>query len=139
RRFREFDLRNKVFAITGGGRGLSLALAEALDTEFGAARKRADLDFGGSLHFQRIDVRDVENVNNTRVGIATQRNRLDGLIATAGVNHVGSATEHSPANITDMMSINYMGVFTAVTASAKQMLQWKCRSSIVLVSSISGV
>ncbi len=29
-RFREFDLQNKVFAVTGGGRGLGLTLAEAL-------------------------------------------------------------------------------------------------------------
>jgi hypothetical protein len=29
-RFREFDLENRVFAITGGGRGLGLAMAEAL-------------------------------------------------------------------------------------------------------------
>jgi NAD(P)-dependent dehydrogenase (short-subunit alcohol dehydrogenase family) len=37
------------------------------------------------------------------------------------------------------MSINYTGVFTAATAAAKQMLQWKCRGSIVLVSSMSGL
>ncbi|KAH8589119.1 hypothetical protein B0O99DRAFT_637776 [Bisporella sp. PMI_857] len=71
--------------------------------------------------------------------IAAQRNRLDGLIAAAGVNHVGSAIEHSPADITDVMSINYTGVFIAATAAAKQILQWKCRGSIVLVSSISGL
>lgn len=29
-RFREFDLEGKVFVVTGGGRGLGLALAEAL-------------------------------------------------------------------------------------------------------------
>lgn len=29
-RFREFDLQGKVFAVTGGGRGLGLTLAEAL-------------------------------------------------------------------------------------------------------------
>ncbi|KAH6668474.1 hypothetical protein B0J14DRAFT_488386 [Halenospora varia] len=155
RRFREFDLQNKVFAVTGVGRGLGLALAEALveaggqvycldrlaepDAEFIAAQKRADPEFGGSLHYQRIDVRDVENINETMAGIAAQRHRLDGLVAAAGVNHVGSAIEHSPADITDVMSINYTGVFTAATAAAKQMLQWKCRGSIVLVSSMSGL
>jgi hypothetical protein len=29
-RFREFDLQNKVFIVTGGGRGLGLTMAEAL-------------------------------------------------------------------------------------------------------------
>ena len=29
-RFREFDLNGKIFVVTGGGRGLGLALAEAL-------------------------------------------------------------------------------------------------------------
>lgn len=29
-RFREFDLQGKVYAVTGGGRGLGLAMAEAL-------------------------------------------------------------------------------------------------------------
>jgi NAD(P)-dependent dehydrogenase (short-subunit alcohol dehydrogenase family) len=76
------------------------------DVEFIAAQKRADPEFGGSLYYQRIDVRDVENVNETMAGIAAQRNRLDGLIAAAGVNHVGSAIEHLPADITDVMSIN---------------------------------
>ncbi|KAH7381132.1 hypothetical protein BKA64DRAFT_229187 [Cadophora sp. MPI-SDFR-AT-0126] len=154
-RFREFNLQNKVFAVTGGGRGLGLALAEALvegggqvhcldrleepDNDFIAAQKRADPESGGSLHYKRIDVRDVENVNETIAGIATQRQRFDGLIAAAGVNHVGSAIEHSHADITDVMSINYTGVFVAATAAAKQMLHWKCRGSIILVSSMSGL
>ncbi len=65
------------------------------DDEFTAAQKRADPEFGGSLHYQRIDVRDVKNVNETMAGIAAKSNRLDGLIAAAGVNHVGSAFDHT--------------------------------------------
>jgi len=109
------------------------------DAEFLAAQQRADPEFGGSLHYKRIDVRNVQDVDETMAGIAAQSHRLDGLIAAAGVNHVGSAIEHSPADITDVMSINYTGVFNAATAAAKQMLRWKCRGSIVLVSSMSGL
>jgi NAD(P)-dependent dehydrogenase (short-subunit alcohol dehydrogenase family) len=112
---------------------------EEPDAEFQEAQKRAESEFGGSLHYQRIDVRDVENVNELMAGIASQRNRLDGLIAAAGVNHVGSAIEHSSADIDDVMSINYTGVFITATAAAKQMLKWKCRGSIALVSSMSGL
>lgn len=42
-RFREFDLEGRVFAITGGGRGLGLSMAEAL-IEAGAK----------GMHFQQI-------------------------------------------------------------------------------------
>lgn len=174
RRFREFDLQGKVCAVTGGGRGLGLTLAEALveagcqgnsgipiqmhfaklmpflpvycldrleepDHEFRAAQNRADPEFGGSLHYLRLDVRDVSMVNETMAHIASQRNRLDGLIAAAGVNHVKAAIEHSTADIDDVMSINYNGVFNTATAAAKQMLYWKCRGSILLVASMSGL
>jgi NAD(P)-dependent dehydrogenase (short-subunit alcohol dehydrogenase family) len=71
--------------------------------------------------------------------IAAQSSRLDGLVTAAGVNHVGSSIENSLEDITEVMSINYTGAFIAATAAAKQMLQWKCRGSIVLVSSMSGL
>jgi len=155
RRFREFDLHGKVFAITGGGRGLGLSLAEALveaggevycldrleepDNEFRTAQKRADPEFGGSLHYQRLDVRNAEMVNDTMASIAAQRKRFDGLIAAAGVNHVDAAIDHVAKDVDEVMSINYTGVFIAATAAGKQMLQYKCRGSILLVASMSGI
>lgn len=78
-------------------------------------------------------------VNETMASIAAKRNRLDGLIAAAGVNHVGPAIDHTPADVENVMSINYTGVFVCATAAAKQMLQYKCRGSILLVSSMSGL
>jgi NAD(P)-dependent dehydrogenase (short-subunit alcohol dehydrogenase family) len=109
------------------------------DTEFLAAQGRANPKFGGSLHYQRVDVRDSDDVNEILAGIAAQKGRLDGLIAAAAINHVDSAFEHSCADIKEVMDINYTGVFVTATAAAKQMINWNCRGSIVLVSSMSGL
>ena len=38
-----------------------------------------------------------------------------------------------------MMSINYTGVFMAATAVARQMFKYKCRGSICLIASMSGL
>lgn len=154
-RFREFDLRGKVFVVTGGGRGLGLAMAEALveagaqvhcvdrlptpDDEFYKAQKRAIPAFGGSLHYRRIDVRDKENVAKTFAEIAEFNNRFDGILAAAGVNHVDKAVSHTPEEVNEVMSINYTGVFICATEAAKQMMKYKCRGTILLVASMSGM
>ncbi|KAI9931167.1 hypothetical protein ASPWEDRAFT_145880 [Aspergillus wentii DTO 134E9] len=154
-RFREFDLQGKVFAVTGGARGLGLAMAEALveaggkvycldrlpkpDDELHTAQKRANPDFGGSLHYRRMDVQDRENTKQTMAEIANENNRLDGLVAAAGVNHVETAIDYSPADIDRVVGINYIGIFTSATAAATQMLEKKCRGSILLVASMSGL
>ncbi|KAL8892714.1 MAG: hypothetical protein Q9215_000463 [Flavoplaca cf. flavocitrina] len=153
-RFREFDLAKRVFIVTGGGRGLGLTMAEALieagatvycldwlvepDEEFRAAQKRANPDFGGSLHYSRIDVRDTENLDGVIGGIAGKHSRLDGLIAAAGIQQVTAATEYKVEDVMKMMEINYTGVFMTAAAVARQMMDHGCKGSIVLVASMSG-
>ncbi|KAL8850494.1 MAG: hypothetical protein Q9221_004542 [Calogaya cf. arnoldii] len=164
-RFREFELDGRVFIVTGGGRGLGLErqiwLApsycrglyaayplsspvycldwlEKPDDEFGAAQKRANPDFGGSLHYDRVDVRNTENLDSVISGIAAKYGRLDGLIAAAGIQQVTAATEYKVEDVTKMLSINYTGVFMAAAAVARQMMQYGCRGSMVLVASMSG-
>jgi NAD(P)-dependent dehydrogenase (short-subunit alcohol dehydrogenase family) len=109
------------------------------DAEFLTAQKRADPQFGGSLHYRHIDVRNAENLDQSMEDIASINGRLDGLIAAAGVNHVEKAVDHSTDDIEEVMNINYTGVFMAATAAAKQMFEWKCRGSILLVASMSGI
>jgi NAD(P)-dependent dehydrogenase (short-subunit alcohol dehydrogenase family) len=173
--FKEFDLRGKVFVVTGGARGLGLAMAEALveaggkgawktslklfsiididtisrlvhcldrleapDDEFALAQSRACGDFGGSLHYSRMDVRDVESLNGTISRIAAEDSRLDGLIAAAGVQQIKPATEYTMDEISEVLAINYSGVFLSATAVAREMKNYKCRGSILLVASMSG-
>ncbi|KAL4867138.1 hypothetical protein BDV12DRAFT_123689 [Aspergillus spectabilis] len=154
-RFREFDLEDRVYAITGGGRGLGLAMAEALleagakvhcldrletpHPDFLIAKDHAQTTYGGSLHYHRIDIRNAAEVNTLFGEIASQDSRLDGLIAAAGVNHLQSALEHSPQALSEVMDINYNGVFHSATAAARQMFNYNQKGSILLVASMSGL
>ncbi|KAJ5602295.1 hypothetical protein N7537_005251, partial [Penicillium hordei] len=97
------------------------------DEEFHAARARANPQFGGSLHYRRMDVRDRDGSNQVMSAIAEDKNRLDGLVVAAGVNHVGGATAHSAADIERVISTNYIGAFTSATAAVAQMLNKKTR------------
>ena len=111
---------------------------EEPDDEFGAAQKRANPDFGGLLHYNRIDVRDSDNLDSVIGGIAAKYQRLDGLIAAAGIQQVTAATEYKVEDVTKMMEINYTGVFMTAAAVARRMMEHGCKGSMVLVASISG-
>ena len=109
------------------------------DQDFVEAQKRANPEFGGLLHYHRMDVRDRKSVESTINEIALNKNRLDGLIAAAGVNRVGDAMECTEKDIDDLMTINYHGVFFTATAAAKQMREMKGNGAILPVASISGL
>lgn len=86
-----------------------------------------------------MDVTDDANTEAVIADIASQRNRLDGLIAAAGVNHVAGAMDHSPKQVEDVIRINYTGVFRSAVSAAKIMMDRKCKGSILLVASMSGI
>lgn len=154
-RFKEFDLEDRVYAITGGARGLGLAMAEALleagakvycldrlespDPEFMAAKEHGEREFGGLLEYRRLDVRNDAEVNNVFSEIAGNNQRLDGLIAAAGINYLQSALEHSQTALNEVMQINYNGVFNSATAAARQMFNYQQKGSILLIASMSGL
>ncbi|KAL4925458.1 putative short chain dehydrogenase/oxidoreductase [Aspergillus undulatus] len=153
-RFPEFDLHGRVYAITGGGRGLGLAMAEALleagavvycldrltvpHPDYELARENAEKNYGGSLHYHRIDVRNPVETNNIFSKIASDHGRLDGLIAAAGINYLEPALSHSLEKLHEVMDINYNGVFHSATAAARQMFNYQQKGSILLVASMSG-
>lgn len=153
KRFADFDLRGRVFVVTGGARGLGLSLAEALaetggyvycfDREPGAgeawdeASRRAE-EYGGFLQYRQQDVQDSKGLDRTIEEIADKHQRLDGVVAAAGVQHLAPAMEWTREEANRMMDINYTGVMMTATSAARQMFKYKCHGSMCLIASMSG-
>lgn len=112
---------------------------ESPHADFLDAKQNTSQEFGGSLEYRRIDVRNHTEVENTFSAIASADNRLDGMVAAAGINHLQSALDHSQCALNEVMQINYNGVFNAATAAARQMFHRQQKGSILLIASMSGL
>ncbi|KAI6815257.1 hypothetical protein KC342_g16034 [Hortaea werneckii] len=116
KRFPDFDLAGGAFIVTGGARGLGLAMAEALIEAGGKASLNASIE-----------------------SISAENRRLDGLIAAAGIVKTLPATDCTVEDTSHIMDINFTGLFMTATAAAREMNRYKCRGRICLVASMSGV
>ncbi|KAK5130376.1 hypothetical protein LTR08_002168 [Meristemomyces frigidus] len=154
KRLPEFSLHDKVVLVTGAARGLGLVQAEALleagatvyaldrleepSEDFFRVQKRAAEELGTTLHYRRIDVRDVEGLNEVVRSISETQGKLDGLIAAAGIQQETSALEYSQGDANMMFEVNVTGVFMTAQAVAKEMIRWGNGGSIVMIASMSG-
>ncbi|OAK96470.1 NAD(P)-binding protein [Phaeosphaeriaceae sp. SRC1lsM3a] len=92
----------------------------------------------GSLHYHQVDVTDNDVLEDCVSGIAAEKQRLDGLIAAAGIQQVTPALDFKKEDIMRMMEVNYTGVFLSARACARQMMKYKIQGSICLIASMSG-
>lgn len=155
KKFQEFGLDDRVYIVTGGARGLGLTLAEALveagghvycldrlpepSNVFKDTKSKLSQAFEGSLHYRKVDVQDVNNLNAVISDIAGEHQRLDGLVAAAGIQNVTPALEYPLEKINEMLAVNYTGVYCTAVACAKQMIKWKTPGSMCLIGSMSGL
>ncbi|KAI5284280.1 hypothetical protein KEM54_001459 [Ascosphaera aggregata] len=151
-RYPNFKLDGKVFAVTGGGRGIGLCIAEAMSDagaevhcldiapspseDFREAQNRIkDKDSpSSSLHYHTIDVRDVSALNDLFAQIATASHdghapRLDGLVAAAGIQQLTEALDYQVDDVHRMLDVNYTGVLMSAQAAARQMIEIRRSSS----------
>ena len=145
-----FDLGGKVAAVTGGGRGIGRAIAEAL-AQHGATvvvcgRSRETLEqtvaelrrAGGAAHVLPMDVCSDDDVAQGRDWIARELGGLDVLVNNAGIDpHYGSIEKTTMQTWDGILAVNLTGVFRCCRDLGGLMLQ-KGRGSIVNVSSIAG-
>ncbi|KAI9852789.1 MAG: hypothetical protein M1824_001723 [Vezdaea acicularis] len=154
KRLPEFNLAGKVVLVSGAARGLGLTQAEALleagatvyaldrlpepSADFHRVQERAQKELGTSLHYRRIDVRDVPELNKIVEAIGNEHERLDGLVAAAGIQQETPALEYTAKDANTMFEVNITGVFMTAQAAAKQMIRFGNGGSIAMIASMSA-
>ncbi|KAI7784335.1 short chain dehydrogenase [Diaporthe eres] len=104
KQFADYDLTGRVFIATGGAQGLGLSMAEALadaggkvycldraprpDEAWDEAQSRLVTEWVGSLHYKQQDITDTAHLDETITAIAEENQRLDGVIAAAGIQQL---------------------------------------------------
>lgn len=91
------------------------------------------------MNYRQIDVLDTEGLDKLIANIASEHQRLDGVIAAAGIQQITPSTEYKVEDVSKMLSVNYSGVMMTATTAARQMIKYKCHGSICLIASISGL
>lgn len=145
-----FRLENKVALVTGAASGIGAAIADTFAIA-GACVYVADLNesagaevvqkiraAGASADFISVNVADEVSCNNAAERVLKTHGRLDLLVNNAGIGHVGTILQTTPADMTRLYNVNVLGVFNLSKAFLPSMLQGK-RGNIINLASIGGV
>jgi NAD(P)-dependent dehydrogenase (short-subunit alcohol dehydrogenase family) len=139
-------LTGRVVAITGAGRGIGAATAEALTRE-GARVAIGDIDLditketaeriGGDTLALPLDVTSAESVTSFMDTVESTLGPIDVYINNAGVMPLARALDESDATIDRIFAINTRAVIHGTREAARRMLP-RGRGHIVNVASTAG-
>lgn len=131
---KQFDLTGKVAIVTGGSKGLGLAMAaglasagcdillvnrSAVDGERSAAE--LCISFGRRVLSYAADVTSEEQINAMAAFALESFGKIDILVNSAGINIRGPIDELSPVDFKHVMEVNVTGTWLSCRAVAPHM------------------
>ena len=144
------SLRGKVALVTGGSRGIGLAIARALVADgvqvaltgrdaahLSAARSKIEAAGPGAVETLQADVRRYDEVTAAIEAAAARFGGLDVLINNAGVGIFTDVASMTPAQWAEVIDTNLTGVFNACQAALPH-LRRRGGGYIINVSSLAG-
>ncbi|MEM5585349.1 glucose 1-dehydrogenase [Roseibium sp. AS2] len=140
-----FDVSEKIVLVSGGSRGIGLAMAGAL-----AARgtrviitgrdeetlRTACAAAANRMTFETCDVSETDTIAACVDRVVADVGRIDALINCAGVNTRKPAVDYTPEEFDKIMDINLRGAFFMAQAVGKQMIR-QGEGCIINVDSLS--
>jgi 3-oxoacyl-[acyl-carrier protein] reductase len=144
------SLRGKVAVVTGGSRGIGLAIARALvgdgvqvaitgrsAAHLSSARPRIEAAGPGAVETLQADVRSHDEVKRAIDAAVARFGGLDILINNAGVGVFSDVASMTPAQWSEVIDTNLTGVFNACHAALPH-LRARGGGFIINISSLAG-
>ena len=144
------ELRGQVALVTGGSRGIGLAIAQALVAEgvnvavtgrseahLSAARAKIEGAGPGSVETLRADVSDYGEVEGAVAATAARFGGLDIVVNNAGVGVFTDVAAMTPQQWGDVIGTNLTGVYN-VCHAAVPLLKNRGGGYIINISSLAG-
>jgi NAD(P)-dependent dehydrogenase (short-subunit alcohol dehydrogenase family) len=144
------DLKGQVALVTGGSRGIGLAIARALvargmnvtitgrdPAHFRAAQQAIESAGPGAVETLQADVRRYGEVAQAVDATASRFGGLDVLVNNAGVGIFADVADMTPEQWSEVIDTNLTGVFNACHAAIPH-LRRRGAGCIVNISSLAG-
>jgi 3-oxoacyl-[acyl-carrier protein] reductase len=143
-------LRGKVALVTGGSRGIGLAIARALvaegvqvsvtglsDAHLSAARAKIESAGPASVETLRADVRRSDDIERAIGATVGRFGGLDILINNAGIGLFAEVADMTSSQWSEVIDTNITGIFNACRAAIPHMRK-RGGGSIINISSLAG-
>lgn len=144
-----FQLTGKVAIITGGGSGIGQAIAglfasrgasvHVLEKNTALAEQTCQLitDRGERAFAHTCDVTDLREVQQVVDAVQSREGRIDILVCSAGIAHIGKLTTTGEADFDRLFQVNVKGVYHAMQACVTHMQQ-QHRGVVLNIASIAS-
>lgn len=128
-------LTGKVAIVTGGCSGIGAAIVERFRGE-GARVVVLDLADGADL---RCDVTDQAAVDGAFDSVVAANGRLDLLVNSAGVAHVGTVASTTDDDLDRVYAVNVKGVYHCLRAAVRVMTPGSAILNLASIASVVGI
>lgn len=128
-----FSIQKKIVVVTGGGSGIGKAIATlfaqqgaivfVFDRNVQAVKEVVEevQSTGGKAFAVAVDVTDQRLVKDALASVAQQAGRIDILVNSAGISHIGSLDNTSEEDFEKVFQVNVKGVYNMMHGVIHQM------------------
>jgi 3-oxoacyl-[acyl-carrier protein] reductase len=130
---------SKVALITGGNRGIGLAIAEKFKGDgYQVVVTHRSGSAPSGIECVIMDVTDSESVNSAVASVEAKYGKIDVLVANAGITKDGLVMRMSDADFESVINTNLNGAFRVARACTRGMLKQKS-GRLIFIGSVVGM